>query len=205
MKEHIIAVAVLMTLSLAVFAQDDPDFRKSFSLEAGTGIQPLYMSDYPKYGVQKRLEADGVAPVADGCFHPVVTLSGVFRTAVKTEFTVSAGVSWNHNRLMKYPVFGTDPYGQPRYNLDEGTPAGTLDSSPEFSLLLQYRHLWNPQNAVLLYSGFGAGLSTAMGFMPVPSLTPIALRVGGEHVYGFVEGTVSILATFVHGGIGWRF
>lgn len=205
MKARIIAVAALLVLSLTAFAQGEPGFRKTYSIEIGTGIQPLYMGDYPNMAVQKRLESQGMAPVPEDCFHPVITLTGVVRTEAKTEFTLSTGVSWYLNRLMKYPVFGTDPYGQPRYNLNEGQPAGKLHSSPEFSFLFQYRHLWNPQNALVCYSGFGAGFSTATGFFPLPSLTPIALRLSGEHIYVFVEGTVSVMATFVHGGLGWRF
>ena len=205
MKKRLALVAALLCAVTAAFAQEREDAVKSFSVEVGTGISPLYMSDTPSRSVQQRLAQKSLVANDEDCFHPVVTLTGVFRINAKSELTVSAGTSWNHNKLIKCPVFGVEPSGQPRLNIEEGQPAGTLESSPEFSILFQYRHLWNPQNAVLLYSGFGAGLSTAMGFMPVPSLTPIALRVGGEHVYGFAEATVSILATFVHGGLGWRF
>lgn len=205
MKVRIIASAALLFLSIAAFAQERADFAKTFSVEVGTGISPLYMSDTPSRSVQQRLAQKNLVANDEGCFHPVVTLTGVFRINAKSELTVSAGTSWNHNKLIKCPVFGTDPSGQPRLNVEEGTPAGTVESSPEFSILFQYRHLWNPQNALVCYSGIGAGFSTAMGFYPIPSFTPLALRLGGEHFYGFVEGTVSILATFVHGGIGWRF
>lgn len=205
MKVRIIAATALFFLSIAAFAQEREDAVKSFSIEVGTGISPLYMSDTPSRSVQQRLAQKSLVANDEDCFHPVVTLTGVFRINAKSELTVSAGTSWNHNKLIKCPIFGVDPSGQPRLNIEEGQPAGTLESSPEFSILFQYRHLWNPQNALVCYSGIGAGFSTAMGFYPIPSFTPLALRLGGEHIYGFVEGTVSILATFVHGGIGWRF
>lgn len=205
MKVRILVIAALLASAVNAFAQEVPDFRKSFSVEIGTGISPLYMSDTPSRSVQQRLAQKNLVASDEGCFHPVVTLTGVFRTNVKSEFTASAGISWNHNKLIECPTFGIDPYGQPRLNLDESKPAGTLESSPEYSLLIQYRHLWNPQNALVCYSGIGAGFSTAMGVCPIPSFTPLALRLGGDHFYGFVEGTVSILATFVHGGLGWRF
>ena len=205
MKVRIIAAAALLFLSFAALAQEQEEFAKTFSVEVGTGISPLYMIDTPSRSVQKRLAQKNLVAIDEDCFHPVLTLTGVFRTNLKSEFTITAGTSWNHNKLIECPVFGVDPFGQPRLNIEEGTPAGTLESSPEFSILFQYRHLWNPQNALVCYSGIGAGFSTAMGFCPIPSFTPLALRLGGEHIYGFVECTVSILATFVHGGIGWRF
>ncbi|MBP5301747.1 MAG: hypothetical protein J6Y88_00685 [Bacteroidales bacterium] len=205
MRARFILVAALLCAATTAFAQERADVTKTFSVEVGTGISPLYMLDTPSRPVQKRLAQKNLVALDEGCFHPVLTLTGVLRTGVKSEFTITAGTSWNHNKLIKCPVFGIDPLGQPRLNVEEGTPAGTLESSPEFSLLFQYRHLWNPQNALVCYSGIGAGFSTAMGFYPIPSFTPLALRLGGEHIYGFVEGTVSILATFVHGGLGWRF
>jgi len=205
MKIRFMLVAALLCAVTGAFAQEQADVAKVFSVEVGTGISPLYMIDAPDRSVQKRIAQKGLVALDEGSFHPVLTLTGVLRTNDKSEFTVSAGTSWNHNKLIKCPVFGIDPLGQPRLNLEEGTPAGTLESSPEFSILFQYRHLWNPRNALVLYSGVGAGFSTAMRFYPIPSLTPLALRLGGEHFYGFVEGTVSVMATFVHGGLGWRF
>lgn len=205
MKTRLIAIAALLCVAVTAFAQDEPEFSKRYSIEIGTGMPPLYMSDYPSYAVQKRLEQLGQAPVADDVFHPVVSLSGVVQVNPKTEFVLTSGVSWNHNKLMQYPVFGTDPYGKPRYDLDKGLPAGTLDSSPIFSVLFQYRHLWNPQDVLVVYSAAGIGYAFTLGFPPLPSLTPIALRLGGNHIYGFAEFTIGPIATFVHGGLGWHF
>ena len=203
MKARLIAVVILLGFAFSAHAQDST-FVAKYSIEIGTGIQPLQMTYYPTGAVQKRLLEQGKGVNEDGMFCPVITLSGVMRFNWKNELTLTGGVSWCHHRIMEYPVFGTDPYGKPRYDVTAGKNVGWMDSSPCFSLLIQWRHLWNPKNLATLYSGAGLGYSFGLSF-PIPSLTPIGLRVGGEHFYGFVEGTIGPIATYVHGGLGWHF
>ena len=197
----------------AAAAQPDAVFEQTYSIELGTGMPPLYMQLLPYGRVQEELAQKGQQAIDNGAFYPVISLSGVMRCGLKTELTLTFGTSWCYNKLIQYPVFGTDPNGLPRYDLYKGSPAGTLVSSPVLTILLQYRHLWNPKNAFVLYSGAGFGFST--GFLqyrgssplpnPIPAITPIAFRYGGEHFYGFAECTLGPVASFVHGGLGWRF
>ena len=56
-----------------------------------------------------------------------------------------------------------------------------------------------------MYSALGVGLTTATSLVPLPGITPIAVRFGGEHLYFFAEATLGPIATLGHGGIGWKF
>ena len=212
MRLHLIlAVAVVLATSTSVVAQEYGASRlpypKSFSIEAGTGLLPLHMSFIPTYAYEEKLADKGQEAISEGSSYPVLNITGVLRTRPRTEFTLTAGASWYHHRIMQYSVFGIDPEGKPRYNLQDGTYIGWKDSEPVFTLTFQWRHLWNPQNAFVVYSALGAGLviPTSMDMAPMPSLTPIAFRYGGRHFYGFAELTLGTLATIVHGGFGWHF
>ena len=182
-------------------------FEKSYSIEIGTGIRPFQMMINPVRAAQVRLAPKGQDVDTDGSFYPVVNLTGVLRSGWKTEFTLSAGASWYHHRLIQYPSFGVDPNGKPRYDLEHGERVGWMDSIPAFSGTFQWRHLWNPSNAFLVYTALGAGVTVSYfsSFFPLLSLTPVAFRYGGEHFYVYTELTLGPLASFVHGGLGWRF
>lgn len=182
-------------------------FEKSYSIEIGTGIRPFQMMINPVRAAQVRLAPKGQDVDTDGSFYPVVNLTGVLRSGWKTEFTLSAGASWYHHRLIQYPSFGVDPNGKPRYDLEHGERVGWMDSIPAFSGTFQWRHLWNPSNAFLVYTALGAGVTVSYfsSFFPLLSLTPVAFRYGGEHFYAYTELTLGPLASFVHGGLGWRF
>ena len=207
----ILTVTVLIASATTVPAQTNGDYRlpypKSYSIEVGTGLQPLHMTFIPSYGYEGEIADKGQAVSSKDSFYPVVSLTGVLRTRPKTEFTASAGASWCHHRNMQCSVFGTDPQGKPRYNINDWTYTEWMDSEPVFTLTFQWRHLWNPQNAFVIYTALGAGLvvPTSMETAPMPSLTPVAFRYGGKHFYAFTELTLGTLATFVHGGLGWRF
>lgn len=179
----------------------------SYSIEAGTGIQPLQMLLAGDRAVREALAPKGQDIDSQGGFYPVINLTGVIRSGHRTEFTLTAGASWYHHKVIQYPVFGTDPEGRPRYDLKNGTPAGWKDSIPTYSLTLQWRHLWNPDNDFTVYTALGAGVVTrrSFGFVPLPSLTPVAFRYGGKHFYAFAELTLGTLASIAHGGLGWHF
>lgn len=198
---RLLAIAVLMGIVFGASAQES-SFQKRYSIEVGTGIPPLYM-DYMT--TADRLAERGMSIDKESAFYPVVSLSGVMSVSDKNEFTLTIGTSWCHHKVIQYSVFGTDPNGKPRYNLHDGKPAGWMNSSLQWSVNLNWRHLWNPENMATFYSGLGIGYSPALGPTPVPTLTPVALRVGGNHFYGFIECTIGAVATFAHGGLGWRF
>lgn len=226
MKVRLIAIAALiLCFSTLAFAQEGSgaaqdesaavreQFEKTYSIELGTGLSPFFMRYMPYSSVKKSLAQKGQEAIGDGAFYPVISLTGVMRTGLKTEFTATVSSSWCHNKLVQYPQFGIDPDGQPRYDLTKGSPAGWLVSSPTFTLMVQYRHLWNPQNAFVFYSGIGFGFSSGLmayrgnSVYPslLPSLTPLAFRLGGQHFYGFAECTIGPVASYVHGGLGWHF
>ncbi len=203
----LIATLVLLGLfSGTAWGQEIP-FEKSYSIEIGTGIRPFQMMINPLRAAQEKLAPKGQDVDTDGSFYPVVNLTGVLRSGWKTEFTLSAGASWYHHRLIQYPSFGMDPDGKPRYDLEHGERVGWMDSIPAFSGTFQWRHLWNPSNAFLVYTALGAGVTVSYfsPFFPLLSLTPVAFRYGGEHFYAYTEMTLGPLASFVHGGLGWRF
>lgn len=207
----LLAAALLFGMAAAASAQirysRDLPYSKSWSIEVGTGIRPIQMMISPNRHVQQVLAPYGQDIDTDGAFFPVISLTGVMRTRPRTEFTMTAGASWYHHKVIQYSVFGTDPNGEPRYNLEDGSPAGWMDSCAAYSVTFQWRHLWNPDNAFVLYTGLGAGVAFAYfsDFFPLPSITPIAFRYGGRHIYGFAELTVSPIASMVHGGLGWHF
>lgn len=201
----LIAAALLCWAGIAQ-AQVPYPYPKSFSIELGTGLPPLHTSLLaPSRSVREQLAQSGQDINLTGAFYPVINLTGIYRSTLHSEYTLNLGVSWCHHRVTQYSVFGTDPKGQPRYDLDDGSPAGWKDSTPIGTLTFQYRYLYNPHRPVVVYSALGFGFSTHTSYLPLPSLTPIAARYGGEHFYGFLECTLGPLASFVHGGLGWRF
>ena len=139
-------------------------------------------------------------------YYPAFTLSGAIRTWDRWETVVTAGVSWYRSRLIQYEPFGIDPQGKPRYDLTKETPVGGwVDSSPVASLTVQERVFWNPRWKVQMYSAFGLGLTTSSNLVPIPSLMPVCIRLGGRHLYCYAETGFSPFASYLHGGLGFKF
>lgn len=212
MRARFLSVALVMFVtSAAISAQgvsgDGSAYPKSYSIEVGTGMEPVQMMFISVRPVRQELAQFGQDIDRKGEFYPVLSLTGVMRSGRKTEFTLTAGASWYHHKVIQYSVFGTDPEGKPRYDLSDGSPAGWKDSIPTYSLTLQWRHLWNPDNAFNVYTALGAGLvgGRSSSLLPLPCLTPVAFRYGGKHFYAFTELTLGPIATLVHGGLGWHF
>lgn len=201
--------AFLLLVSAAAFAQGEvgQPFAKSYSIEIGTGIRPLQMMFGPTRAARELLAPKGQDVDTQGEYFPTLSLTGVLRLRPDTELTLTAGTSWYHHKVIQYPIFGTDPYGNPRYDLTKGTPAGWMNSIYSYSATFQWRHLWNPDRAFVLYTALGAGATytSSSHFFPLLSITPIAARYGGKHIYGFAELTLGPIATLAHGGLGWRF
>lgn len=203
-----ILLAALTLWGIAAFGQENPEYRKSFSLEIGAAPGPLYMSNHfvsPSWQVKKKLADQGQQADTNDGVYPALSLSAVWRTGYRWETVVTGGISWIHARITQYEAFGVDPEGKTRYDLRKGTPAGWEDLFPTGSLTVQWRVFWNPQWKVQPYSGFGAGLSTATEWIPLPSLVPVGVRFGCGHLYGFLETGFTPFATIGHGGLGWRF
>ncbi|MBO4447365.1 MAG: hypothetical protein J5764_04500 [Bacteroidales bacterium] len=205
MRTRLLICALLLSVCTAAGAQD----YKSFSLEVGTGLQPLHMA-FAFTDAEKRILArDGQSGAERDYYCPTFSLSEVWRVSGHWEFCLTEGISWQPYDLIQYGTFGTDPNGNPRYDLSNGTVIGLRNSNPFISVYGQARLIWSPKWKVTCYSAVGLGvvMVVAPNFAaaPCPGITPLGLRVGGRHLYGFAEFTLSPIATFGHGGIGWRF
>lgn len=208
MRALFVAGLLLLGCVISVRAQDSsPGFRKTWSVEIGTGLRPLHMTLSPSRARERELMNQGYTADKKNAYYPVISLTGILRTARKTEFSFTAGVSWCHHSLILHEAFGTDPNGNPRYSMQDGTPAGHADSTPIFTITAQWRHIWTPDRQVHLYTGLGAGLLSSGGeILPLPAITPIGIRIGAQtHFHVFVECTMSPVASIVHGGLGWKF
>lgn len=208
MKRFLIAALALLAGSFAAFGQED-SFRKTFSLELGVAPGPLHMM-FPGVSPDDHTEdvwADqGRRADKSTGYYPAFTFSGAIRTWDRWETVVTAGVSWYRSRLIQYEPFGIDPQGKPRYDLTKETPVGGwVDSSPVASLTVQERVFWNPRWKVQMYSAFGLGLTTSSNLVPIPSLMPVCIRLGGRHLYCYAETGFSPFASYLHGGLGFKF
>lgn len=208
MKTRLFLAAVMILAAATAFAangnDDKPDY-KSFSLELGTGIQPLHMTLAPTRKEELALADEGKTASDKDDFCPVLSLTEVWRLNAHWEFCLSEGISWKYLNLTQYEIFGTDPSGKPRYNINKGTPAGVKASLPIGTVSGRFRFIWSPTWKVKVYSAVGLGLSTATGFYPLPEITPVAIRLGEQNFYVFGEMTMGSLASIAHLGFGWRF
>ena len=207
MRKGLIALLLLLvTGGIALAGDGNPPFKKRFSLEIGAGPAPFHTRQLVNSSsFKEKLAGEGRKKDMTDALFPAISISGICRVGPRWEIALTGGYSWCHHQVIQYKPFGVDPYGQPRYDLEEGTPAGWTNSSASCSLTLQGRYLWIPDKAFELYSAFGVGLTTATEYTPIPSLTPIAARYGGKHFYIFAETALNPIALFGHGGFGWRF
>ena len=207
MKKLAVLFFVLSVSSAFAYAVDGDgdDQWKSFSLELGSGIQPLHMTLAPSHKEVLALADEGLVNNRSGEFCPVISISEVWRLSGHWELCLSEGVSWKYFKVSGFDSFGIDPAGKPRYDLTTAYPAGWRTSLPVGAIAFQARLIWSPKWKVTMYSALGVGLTTATMLYPMPVVTPIALRYGGDHFYFFAEATMSPLASLGHGGFGWRF
>ena len=201
MKRRLAIIAVLLFVTANAFAQD-------WRLETGYGIQPLHMGfpwTSPSYTAASQLAEQGQEIDTQYGFYPNVIISVAWQYLDWCEVVLTGNVSWSHHRLVQYEQFGIDPEGRPRYDLHKKSVAGWKDSSPIASCTIQWRYLWTPRGVVKLYSGLGIGFTEGTLFLPTPSVTPLGIRIGGRHLYGYIEAPLGPYATFAAGGLGWTF
>lgn len=206
-----LAVAILLGTGLLTRAQEVPEIsQRTWSIETGVGIIPYHMAMIPTRAIKEELAQFGQEPgKIINPYGPAFSVSGAYRIRRWTEFRFTVGASWRYYELIQYSVFGTDPDGKPRYDLSDGHYLKTTNASV-FSFTFQCFHIWNPGRTAELYSGGGLGFIAGKGNpltepIPLPELTPIGVRVGGRHLYGFTELTIGPIASLVHGGVGCRF
>ena len=208
MKAHLTALMALLLLGATAFAQEEePPFFKQFSVEIATGLPPIHtLLEVNGTKYDKSLAQQGKQPDMDGAWMPALSVSAVWKTAPRWEMVLTGGVSWCHHKVIQYGTFGIDPQGKPRYDLTKETPVGGwVDSSPVASLTVQERVFWNPRWKVQMYSAFGLGLTTSSNLVPIPSLMPVCIRLGGRHLYCYAETGFSPFASYLHGGLGFKF
>ena len=202
MRRLLFLALALTGLASAVHGQE---YRKSFGLEFGAGMGPahMYLLKNPSSATEKALADKGQA--VNDSYYPALTVSGVLRTGYRWETAVTAGVSWGRFEIIQYDTFGIDPQGKPRYNLSSGTPVGWKSLDPTWTLTIHERVCWTPRWKARMYSGFGLGMVFIDEPFVIPSVTPVGCRLGGEHIYGFVEAPLSTYGLLFHGGLGWKF
>lgn len=209
MKRFLTVLLGVMGLVSGAYAQEEePAFRKTFSVEVGVAPGPLHMQLLfvsPSWETLEALADLGQDTYESDAIRPAVTLSVSIRTWHRWETVITGCASWSHCPVIQYEAFGIDPQGRPRYDLTKGTRIGWKAFSPVYTLTVQERVFWNPRWRTQWYSGFGLGLTTASELVPIPSLVPVGLRLGGSHLYFFAETGFSPFASFVHGGLGWKF
>lgn len=218
MKTRFLILVALAFLGVTAHAQEEEEafelpFRPSFSLEIGTGFAPIHtLVNRSGLAWDDVLADKGLDPDTEGSWCPAFSLSAVWHTALRWEFALTGGVSWCNYRVTQYGIFGTDPQGRPRYDLDDPRESYRINSETAYALFFQVRRFWNPTQKVKLYSAVGFGFytdkkpSTDRGRLtPVPSLTPIAVRFGTRPLKFFLEHTYSPAATAWQLGLGWTF
>lgn len=208
MKRLSIIILALLGAVTAYGQGETPPFRKTFSLELGAAPGPLHMQNvylYPTSKTENALAEQGQQAVQSDGFCPAVSLSGALRTSARWETALTGSLSWGHYQIMQYETFGIDPKGKPRYDLNKGTKLGRKNLPPVVSVTVQERVFWNPAWRWQWYSAFGLGFSGITGEIPLLSVVPVGLRLGGDHLYFFAETGFSPFASFGHGGLGWKF
>ena len=213
----VLLTALLLTTVLRVRAQDgavDAALPWHHALEIGAGpasFPQAFGRGSLDYGSMERELAEmGQYPNAVFNIDPAFSLSWVYTLNKKWDIAVSVGLSWFNYRLFQCETFGTDPEGKPRYDRSTGHYTGYWGTSLYCGALsVTWRRTWLRKGVFDLYGGIGLGISG--GFyddaliLPMLALTPVGFRLGGRHLYGFAEATISPTATLGQGGLGWRF
>ena len=205
MKRILIAMACLL-LSISALSQEKEPFQKSWSVEIGTGIYPFYMNFVPSRALETEFADNGQEfyNISDWLISSV-TVAGVYRFSLHSEVTATAQLNWRSYQIRQYPLFGTDPNGKDRYDLNQKAEYVSDGIVLVPALTFRYRYLYNPEHFVTVYTGFGLGFNYSSIFMVIPEITPVGLRFGRNHFYAFAELTIGNVATLGHGGLGWKF
>ena len=210
MNARFLTLVALVLLGVTAHAQEaevfEEPFQPYFTLEIGTGFAPIHtLVNGATLSRNLDIAEKGLGP-QDNALCPAFSLSAAWHTSLKWEFVLTGGVSWCFYKAVQYDTFGVDPQGKPRYDLEKPLYSTWRNSEYAGALFFQARRFWNPTQKVKLYSAFGGGLCTdGKEFMPLPSVTPIAVRFGTGHLKFFIENTYSLAATGWNFGLGWTF
>ena len=208
MKRYLTIVLLCLFLGAAASAQETgaPAFRKRFTIEVSSGPPIIHSVYASKRVLEDQLAKKGLQIESDGAVRPLVNVTGALLVHPRCELALTGGICWYLHRTIQYEEFGFDPQGNPRYNLNKSHPAGWRNSSPVGTVTFQARWIWNPGESCAIYSAAGAGILTNGARVELlPSITPVGVRLGGEHFFGFFETTIGSVATLFQAGLGWTF
>ena len=213
MKRLLPAVVLLLGLAVPAFGQDTiaeapyvVPFKKTISLEIGTGYAPIHNLALGNGVIRTQLAPSGQF-ASDG--YPLsFTMVGVLRTGKFWEMKLTTDFTWQNCGVKQFDTFGVDPYGQPRYKMDyeNAEYIGRRNMNFSWSATLTMRRIYNPFRNFQTYTEFGLGVVVFQGRAAIlPSITPIGARYCWEHFYLFAEFPFTPYATLLHGGLGWKF
>lgn len=200
MRKSLLCILLFLGLGSPAHSQDG-DFHRTLSVEIGSGILPPHQLFG---GVTPDLEK-GQSMEWEGLYRPRFDLSFVWASSEHTEWVLKGGLSWWRHRMIQYATFGTDPNGNPRYDLENKTRLGWTDSRVSPTLSFSWRPLWLRRDGFTLYSELGLGFILEKGPYCYPGVTFVGARYNLRLFYFYAESTLSPVATLLHGGIGWRF
>ena len=194
---HILLTAVAMTVcGLAQAQHFNPVHRHS--LEISTGIPPLHTS---------LLMASRNAEVRNGfeqqeLIRPSLNIAYAFSLSEKLSLHLIVNGSMCQVRISQYPKVSDN-----QYDYSAAPEVHKEWKGPAIAVMGDVRWKWLRTDVLQLYSALGFGILPGLGLtVPVtPYVTPVGINIGRNRVYGIAELTMSSAASFVLGGIGFRF
>jgi len=218
MRRFIICLMLLSGTAAASVAQNAAQFpapatwEKNFAIEAGIGPAPLHMVLLPTAREERAFAENGQEAIGSRLLYtPSFSLSAVWRTGEKTEVVLSMSASRVRYSITQYGVFGIDPDGKPRYDLNDGKDAGQAYSPVSTALNACLRGMWIRDGHWTGYSAIGLGLvcipdkGAKPDIYPLPTVIPFGMRYGWKHFYACVETGFSLSASLLTAGVGWKF
>lgn len=202
MKRLLLGLAFLFVAGAPGFAQ------KTVSVEVGAALAPAH-SLLTSWLIEQDsgvLAAEGIDIDSRTAVFPAFNASVTWRFHDAWAFALTGSLSWVGKKAVHYERFGTDPFGQPRYDRSRYQWEEPVDY-PMYSVTFQARKFWNPSWKVQPYFAFGLGVVADNEFhiYPMPSLIPAGIQIGRGHFYGYAEVGFTPFASILHGGLGYRF
>lgn len=202
MKRLLLGLAFFFVAGAPGFAQ------KTVSVELGVAPAPAHslLTSWLILSGKRALAAEGKDVHSRQAFFPAYNASVTWSSHNAWAFALTGSLSWVGGTIVQYERFGTDPFGQPRYDRSRYQWEEPVDY-PMYSVTFQARKFWNPSWKVQPYFAFGLGVVADNEFhiYPMPSLIPAGIQIGRGHFYGYAEVGFTPFASLLHGGLGYRF
>ena len=219
MRRFIICLLLISGTAAVSVAQNAAQFpapatwEKSFAIEAGAGFAPVHMFlAYPSAREERAFAENGQRVTESRLLRtPSFSLSAIWRTGEKSELVLALSATRMRYSITQYSVFGIDPDGKPRYDLNDSKDAGRTHSPVSTSLSACYRRLWLRDGHWTVYSAIALGLVHTPDKGPgphvnvMPGFAPLGMRYGWQNLYACVELGFTPAASLSAAGIGWKF